>query len=309
MNTPKTLEHLTPPELLTFLRHLELGEEHLKQILTKEEFQQLLTLESLDSKTAQKLDADRTELTGKFIPTLHSIFTTLVGLWLGLSGLLGWSLGSRERLFFVVTFAGLTGALIGYSNYRFTQKLGRSALNKRKLQSLQMDVLTLLEKDRKQEIAEKKGSVEPLSIETEETVSLPALKKLITKKEDRIYKPSWFKSNLTNFFLSFIPTFFGGFGSMFLYISAPTQLAEEFGNKDLYLALTNPTLKKIELISAILITLYFAYQSLYLNYKSFLRNREFEEMEERLIRKKNHLHKLDDELLKIKEALMQGATP
>jgi hypothetical protein len=364
------LETLISTKLLAFLRHLELGDDHLKHYLTKKEYEEVLSLETLDEKTAAQIDADKTELAGNVTLIMNSFFTATVGLWLGLSGFLGKTTHSPFSLAVVLIFATVGGALIGLQNYKFTRGRGKTSVRKTKLQALQMDILNRVINERTKEINEKTDelneSLQKLRIKKtdekftinfddqkellkwvekldsvlentalsykdnqmykvfakeidethrelknslkeqelrEEKAFLPCFNKLIRHEgEEKIPRPSWLQANITNLAISFIPTLFGSFGSTFVYFSGAPRFAEEFENPHLSQALTDPKLKKIELITSMLITLYFVITFLYLNYKAFIRNRKYDENEENLIKKKNHLRKLDDRLLRIKEA-------
>lgn len=364
------LSTLVSTELLAFLRHLELGDEHLKHYLTKKEYEEMLSLETLDKKTAQQIDADKPELAGNVTLIMNSFFTATVGLWLGLSGFLGKSSHSPLSLAAVLFFATAGGAVIGLQNYKFTRGRGETSVRKTKLQALQMDILNQVSSERTKEINEKTDelneSLQKLRIKktdekftinfddqkemlkwidkldsvleshilsykdnevykvfakeieetrrelekslkektfSEEREFLPCFTKLIRHEgEEKIPRPSWLQANIMNLAISFIPTLFGSFGSTFVYFSGAPRFAEEFEHHQLSQLLTDPKLKKIELITSMLITLYFVVTFLYLNYKSFIRNRKYEENEEIIIKKKNHLRKLDDRLLKIKEA-------
>lgn len=364
------LDALISTELLAFLRHLELGDDHLKNYLTKKEYEEVLSLETLDEKTAAQIDADKTELAGNVTLIMNSFFTATVGLWLGLSGFLGKTSHSPLSLVAVLLFATAGGAFIGLQNYKFTRGRGETSVRKTKLQALQMDILNRVISERTKEISEKTDelneSLQNLKVKKtdekftinfddqkellkwvekldsvlknnvlsykdnemykvfakeidethkelenslkeqelrEERAFLPCFNKLILHEgEEKIPRPSWLQANITNLAISFIPTLFGSFGSMFVYFSGAPRFAEEFENHQLSQFLNDPKLKKIELITSMLITLYFVVTFLYLNYKSFLRNRKYDENEENLIKKKNHLRKLDDRLLRIKEA-------
>lgn len=362
-----TLETLTPSELLVMLRHLELGDSHLKETLSERELDQLLLREPLKASSSSKLETDKPELAGVVFGVLNSVFTATVGLWMGLSGFVGASLHSWPQLVGVFTVAIGGGLIIGYQNFKFTKRNAAAAIRKEKIQALQMDVLDEVEEKRLEEINQNKRELnalikkiqiqkdaEPFTIDFNDKKSLKegidkldeilgnniifyrnsesyrvfekeidetrklledslkiyeqpklkhdrAVQKLTKEGPDTVPHASWFESNFKNLLVGLLPTLFGAFGSTFVYFSGVPQIAKEFGQRDVYFMLTSPEMKKIELISSTLITAYFLFNYLYLNYKSFLRDREFEEMEERLVKKKNDVRKLDDNLLKMKE--------
>jgi len=373
------LQILNPTELLAFLKNLELGDDHLKNILTKCEYEELLSLKHLESNVFFKMKADQPELIGKISSISNSVLTAILGLYMGLSGLLGESLPPLFRSIGVLIFAPIAGGFIGFKNYKFTKKLGEASIRKRKLQALQMDILNHLKKERIQEIEKKTEEInttlqtlpikktegssffqfnnqkstlaclnnlnvildnhalfykdnsvyqvfsqeigearqwlaenleehpkkekgEMLSQEEKRQERFSAFfKKLIKIEEKRTPRPSWIQSNFRNLMISLTPTLLGAFSSSFAYFSGIPKIAQEFEQNKIYEILTTPTMKKFQLFSSLIITIYFTIIFIYLNYKSFVRNREYEEMEKTLIREKDHLRKLDDQLLKIKE--------
>jgi hypothetical protein len=115
--------------------------------------------------------------------------------------------------------------------------------------------------------------------------------------------PSWIKTNLDRLIVELMPTVFGGFSSLFVYLGGAPQLAQQFGKPELFEFLMRPEIKTIEFLSAILVTLYFAFSFLYLNRKAFLRDQEIAKMQIYLTREENMMDVLDDLLLKVKELI------
>jgi hypothetical protein len=115
---------------------------------------------------------------------------------------------------------------------------------------------------------------------------------------------SWIRSRSKTLLVQLIPTVMGGFSSLFVYLGGAPRLAGEMQLEGLLEFLMRPEVKIFQLTSSILITLYFGFSFVYLNLKSFKREKELSLMQAEIARHENILDALDDQLFKIKEGLV-----
>ncbi len=116
-------------------------------------------------------------------------------------------------------------------------------------------------------------------------------------------KKSWVRENLQSLIVGFLPTIFGGFGSLFVYIGGAPSIAKELGKENLLNFLLLPQVKLIQLIMLISITLYFGFSFIYLTLKDHKRDKELSKLNVYITKEESQTHLLDDKLLKVKEML------
>lgn len=113
--------------------------------------------------------------------------------------------------------------------------------------------------------------------------------------------PSWVRTNFRSIFISMIPVMLGGFSSFFVYIGGAPRIAQEMSQTELYTFLVQPKVKYIELVTALGMTLFFAYSSVYLNWKAFKRDQELKKIDAIVMKEEMQLELIDDKFLKVKQ--------
>lgn len=107
----------------------------------------------------------------------------------------------------------------------------------------------------------------------------------------------WIKSHFNQLLVGIIPTIWGGFASMFVFVGGIPSIARELNFLWLASVLTSPFARFIEITLAGFITFYFAFSFLYSSRKSWQRERLQEEIDKDIASEEAHLqentHKLD----------------
>jgi hypothetical protein len=129
----------------------------------------------------------------------------------------------------------------------------------------------------------------------------PLIESLISVYPQETKKPqSWFKQNFKKILISLIPTLFGGFGSLFVYLSGGPQIAQAFEYDRLVSLLMSSYATPIKITISILVTLYFGFSSLYSLRKNYRRSMEIEAKQTEIVKKESSLTLLDDQLVKLR---------
>ena len=303
----ETWHTLTPPELILLQKHIELGKEHLVTLLGKQGFQELLQLGKPKQGTLNELKEDNAEISGIALLTVNTILTGTFGGWMGFSAVMEFDLSSRWAFWMIFSLAILVGAAIGYQNFRFTKQAGERAVQTLKLLELKLDILEEIHRQRKQDLREIRQDLpaSPLSPASEKKKASPLKKPLPRAIERLMYADprktqppqSWLRQNARPIAISLIPTLFGGFGSLFVYLSGSTQIASDFEFQHLVSLLTSPQAKVIKVAIAIVVTLYFGFVSLYNNRKAFKRSVEIKKKQAEAVKKEAELTLLDEQLV------------
>ncbi len=142
--------------------------------------------------------------------------------------------------------------------------------------------------------------VHPVSEERNQTLS-PILQKLITDSPQISRTSSWNRMKIGKLMLGLLPTLFGGFGSVFVYLTGGTSIAQAFEHDHLVATLTTPEAKFIKIIIAILVTIYFGFSFLYAHWKNHKRTIVIEKKREFLVKEEAALTLLDEKLFKLRK--------
>jgi hypothetical protein len=94
---------------------------------------------------------------------------------------------------------------------------------------------------------------------------------------------------------------FGGFSSLFVYLSGSTQLASAFHQTHLVMLLTSPEAKVVKMVIALVGTLYFGFSFLHSYKKSYARNMEMEKKKEVIVKQEAALTLIDERLFKLRK--------
>jgi hypothetical protein len=145
MQAEYCLEDLSYLELTIMLQHLRLGLNHLKQHLEPKQLYRLLLLGQLGKQQKENIAADPAEKAGNLALVLNTIITSVFGAWMGLSGFIGFNLGSMLALACIVIIATLISGFIGYQSFKLTKAQAASAMTQQRLNNLQLKVLDLIQ--------------------------------------------------------------------------------------------------------------------------------------------------------------------
>jgi hypothetical protein len=156
------LAHLTPIELLLLQKHIKLGKEHLSQTLSSKEIAELFDLTAFDKQTEQTISTDALEISGKMSLAINTIFTSTLGLWMGLSGFLRYSLDSIGIFVLILLFATFVGGSIGFLNYQITKKEACKSIENKKKKTIEILILKNLNQQRKKQINDKVQEIESI---------------------------------------------------------------------------------------------------------------------------------------------------
>jgi hypothetical protein len=144
------LDLLTPAELIILEQHLKLGTSHLKQHLSENELERMLS--SIPANQITKIKQSDTEISGNLSLVLNTIFTATFGSWLGYSGFWGISLASYWAFGSTITIVTTLGVLIGCENIRSTKQQVKTAIKDQTLNLLQLEILKKIDQKRREEI-------------------------------------------------------------------------------------------------------------------------------------------------------------
>ncbi len=155
MLTKNQLHKLTPAELLLLHKHIKLGKEHLQKALSEEEITAIFELATIPEEAERNLSTTKAEVLGQESLVVNTIITATLGAWMGLSTFLTLRVDSPPLFFGILSFALLVGSFVGYQSGLLKKRSSGRALDKRKLQDLEMAILKETNHHRKEEIKEK----------------------------------------------------------------------------------------------------------------------------------------------------------
>ncbi len=90
------------------------------------------------------------------------------------------------------------------------------------------------------------------------------------------------KKNLREIFLGLVPTLVGGFSSLFVFIGGIPDIAKAIGLTQLSHFLTQPKMRTIELMLAVIIAIYFGYSNFHSIQKNKQRNKLLDEVNKKI---------------------------
>jgi hypothetical protein len=193
MKTAGPLEDLTILELNTMLKHIRLGQEHLRKYLKAKQFNELLSLACLDEKQKQHIASDKQEKTGNIAVILNAVITGTLGAWLGMSGYLGFKLGSIPILISILLFCTLLSGWIGYVSYKVTSKKAKDMRVIKKLRLIELRVIKIINTRRHKDIEivankiiDKLGQIDE-SLKADQGKQAEILKMLIDEKKPQTW--------------------------------------------------------------------------------------------------------------------------
>lgn len=181
------LESLQVSELAILLGHLQLGIDHLKKHLEKDQLAELLNYSQINSGQYERLKPDEIEKHGNMALMANTVFTCLLGGWLASIGFAGISPATNKALlFFIIIAAVISSGYFGYVSFKKVKEEAKDALSQQKLANLQIKLLSLI-KQKKQGIVEEmtdylNNAVNQFSSKTPE-MKITALSSLRSKEE------------------------------------------------------------------------------------------------------------------------------
>ena len=302
----RAFDVLDPSALLLILKHLKLGNVHLKKILSADEFDELIKFAPVD-KTIFSTSVKSTE----FLLPFNGVLTGILGGWLGLSSYLEVNTNSYLLFSAILLIALSLGFALGWINIKLVKSSIQSGYENRKLEELQILIIEKIQTLRKKEIDEKvkevegttgrKLDLEQISKQRAKKETLPSIKKLIYSHNFSIPQPSWVRNNLGTLIISFVPTVLGAFGSVFFYLPTVPNIAKKLGQNHIFESLTSHEAKAIQLLVVLCVTIYLCIHSIMMNRRAFKRDKELQQISKQIAQKENNLSLLDDQLLKVKE--------
>jgi len=368
------LERLNEVHLLLFQKHIELGQEHLRTLLSQEGVEELCAAEEPNPEAQKRIEPNVTERAGALTLPFNGVLSATLGAWLGLNGFLGHFITSKLLFQGVIFISMGLGVLIAVLNYRGMKRGIQRRVDERMLQDIQLDILDFLIGKRTIEIEEKTEEINQMlkTLHVSDVGELPfipsnefnnhesclrwlekleqhvgkrreaenpqvydlfageitALKEKIreslgekpasTKKalppilETMIRTPlraqkkrkSWLGKNWKQLLSGTIPTLYGSFSSVFVYLNGAPQITAQVGWESMHAFLTHPSVRAAEMTTAIGSTLYFAFSFVNANRKKFMRDQEIAKTQEGIVEQQGKLSVLDDKLSKVKEALL-----
>lgn len=128
-------------QLQILFKHLTLGQDHLKSLLTTRQLEDLFNWGELREEHKKQILATRVEKFGNMSLIINTILTSTFGAWMGLSGCIGCGLGSYKVLTTISLLAFFVSGMIGFISLNMTQRQATLAIDKQRLLNLQLRVL------------------------------------------------------------------------------------------------------------------------------------------------------------------------
>jgi Skp family chaperone for outer membrane proteins len=150
----KKLNELTPPELILLQKHIELGKDHLIEVLGKKGFQDFLQFGRPSQKMIDQIKTNDTETSGNLILAVNTIITGTFGGWMGFSAMMELNLASPFVFGMVLSLATLVGAAIGYQSFHYTRQAAIQTGQTLQVLQLESEILREIRKKREDEVHE-----------------------------------------------------------------------------------------------------------------------------------------------------------
>lgn len=368
----KKIEDLSLPQLHVLLKHLNLGSDHLKLLLTSNQLEELYQTCRLAEKHHEQIAANRIETLGNMSLTINTIMTSTFGAWMGLSGCIGLGLGSYKILGIISFIAFFVSGFIGYMSLSTTKNQAYLALDNQCLHQLQLTLLRLINEKtltkikaaafylhtatfllENNDLVESNKEAYPLFKTSTEAYTWYnelekilkncleqaepfaayslyckqinqmryAIKKILGKhvkfleqldsfdekgqksfkflqtlpylkiltnpsfaipKSRTLAPSSWIHGNMKKLLLGLMPTVWGGFASMFVFVGGIPNVTRELGFISIADFLSQPEARVFEILMALAVTTYFAFSFLYSSKKTWQREKLLEKTEKEI---------------------------
>lgn len=151
--THPKIQNLSTLQLKYLYEHLRLGERHLRKILTKKQFKELLSLHYLSHEEKENIYPDKAEKTGNITFIINTIITGIFGAWLGLAAFTELKLTSYTVLLSITSITAVISGVLGYYSFKQVQTEATSAAIKQKLLKLQLGTLNFVNRKYNRSIA------------------------------------------------------------------------------------------------------------------------------------------------------------
>jgi hypothetical protein len=135
------LEDFDLRQLEILFKHVSLGHDHLKTILTKKQLADLFEWGDIRDEHKRQILATKAEKLGNMSLIINTILTSTFGAWMGLSGCIGFGLGSYKALTIISIIAFFVSGLTGYMSLNTTKQQAKLAIENQRLLNLQFRVL------------------------------------------------------------------------------------------------------------------------------------------------------------------------
>lgn len=348
--TTNYLHSLNCKQLISILRHVQHGHEHLSHHLSRQEYRDLLNIGSLSYNQLARIESDPQEKIGNASIVVNTILTSCFGAWLGFNAFTEQSIISPFGIV-IILLAFSFGSAIGYLSYLLTFKQAKLISKHQQLSNVERVIIEIIIHKRQAKIEQIKqklfsqlhdldlgnlqnqdqsdhrlfdllmtlqhapniGKKNPLikkalliikrnvtqlrQVEEtqhphEETSThtdfflnnaltnasyIKTLTKSTIVKKYHIPKvDNWLRRNFTGILVGLVPTFLGSFASMFVFLNGIPACCQGLGI-DFHLSPSKIMfLKNMGLMTAVTLSLYFAYSHIHSNYKAFRRSKQLE---------------------------------
>jgi hypothetical protein len=289
------LREFSSTQLLQAQKHLRLGNKHMLTILSQKELHDFYSLAGSSRHLDPDKQPKQLEWSSPVLLSLNTILTSYLGGWMGASSFMGLERNAPALLWPILAAAILIGGSIAYLNYTFLNKSIKNAFERRNAQRLEIYLLNraientkeeieyykqillkklhsmgvkitkehlshLLENERKffkwfSEI-QKKPIDRHFGFYTKENPLTPAMEKIWHARVP-FFKTSQARPSFRGLLVQLIPTMFGLFSSLFVYLNGFPDIAKEMGKTNVSFFFTSPKMKAVQFTIAILIVAYF----------------------------------------------------
>jgi len=260
------------------LKHVEEDPTELKYFLSREKYRKVIRLYQLSPKTIQDLKINQFEKNGWIILLLNGVITGIFGAWLGIISFIGLELDSLNTFYFLIFLSIFICILVSYFANQYQKKFSSETISKIKCNLAKLKVYRLLNIS----LNKKAKMAKIRMIDGKNLIFLKELAKHNSPKSKRQKAGQWLNGNLANQLTNLLPTIFGTFGSMFVFLSGGKNLADKLNLTQLYRYMDSSYGHIIGLIIASLLTLYFAYANFKHDYMNYKRQHEINQLEERI---------------------------
>ena len=279
-------------ELFFIVKNLRLGKEHLIKKIGEKEFNNIICNIQLSPIRLSKIDLDLITRIGYFIFFFNIVFTTLLGLSFGFSGLFGSGNIKVPLLQIIFLISILTGIIITYLNGKHIYKKNDETLLNQKLLNLEIKIIQIILNKITYQIKNDQRKFNDIAKTTYEKIYSQKthyqtnfyFKNLAYLRSYRTESPlkikTWFLNNWGDIISASFVTLFGGFSSVFiLYNNIPQSIRysgyhfewEEVIHSKYFLVLI-----------AIIIAIYFTFSHTRFMYKNYIKEHSLKSLKNKI---------------------------
>ncbi|MBA3238037.1 MAG: hypothetical protein H0T62_06765 [Parachlamydiaceae bacterium] len=154
-----SLSNLDLIELQVFLEHIRLGPDHVKLLLNKKQFSEVIELGYITLQQLKEVKTDKNEKFGNLALVLNTIITGSFGAWMGLSGSMELDLGSPVIFVTITLVTCLLCGAIGYNKYQLIKEQSANAIKQQKFANLEINILSRIQVELQKKIYKLEGDL------------------------------------------------------------------------------------------------------------------------------------------------------